>query len=43
MAHTKTDMEESLREMCAIGDLLTVQKLIAEGVNVNSSNSMNGW
>ena len=36
-------MEESLREAACVGNLLTVKKMVENGVSVNSQNSMNGW
>ncbi|KAK6642947.1 hypothetical protein RUM43_004449 [Polyplax serrata] len=36
-------LEEKLREAACFGDLETVQRLIHEGVNVNSRNEVNGW
>jgi len=35
--------EEQLREACCIGDTETVQKMINDGVDINSQNKMNGW
>ena len=37
------EREEKLREVAATGDNETVISLLAEGVNVNSQNAMNGW
>ena len=36
-------MDESLREAACAGNLLAVKKLLSNGVNINSQNSMNGW
>ena len=38
-----TELEESLREMCSIGDIDRVRTLVASGINVNAANKMNGW
>ena len=35
--------EENLREAAAVGNMEKVDALIRQGVNVNSSNSVNGW
>jgi len=35
--------EESLREACSIGNTDLVNKLLRDGVDVNSQNAMNGW
>ncbi|XP_006008099.1 ankyrin repeat domain-containing protein 40 [Latimeria chalumnae] len=39
----ETELEERLREAAAIGDTEEVQKLLENGVNVNSQNAINGW
>ena len=36
-------MDESLREAACLGNLLSLQKLLRSGANINSKNSMNGW
>ena len=43
MSTLPNEQEESLREACGIGDSLTVQTLLSQGVDVNSQNAMNGW
>lgn len=35
--------EEKLREAACLGDIEAVQSLIAQNVNVNSQNIINGW
>jgi len=35
--------EENLREAAAVGNVDKVEALIRQGVNVNSTNSVNGW
>lgn len=35
--------EEKLREAACVGDTEAIQALIAQNVNVNSQNTMNGW
>lgn len=37
------NLEETLREVCCIGDLEKVIVLVGHGVNVNSQNKVNGW
>lgn len=36
-------LEEKLREAACIGDIEAVQALIAQNVNINSQNFVNGW
>lgn len=36
-------LEEKLREAACVGDIEAVQALVAQNVNVNSQNSVNGW
>ena len=37
------NLEETLREVCCLGDLEKVKLLVGHGVNVNSQNKVNGW
>ncbi|KAI9310123.1 hypothetical protein BX666DRAFT_1299520 [Dichotomocladium elegans] len=37
------EREETLREVCALGNLKAVQHFAKSGVNLNSQNKMNGW
>ena len=37
------DLEETLREVCSLGDLEKAKVLLNNGVNINSQNKMNGW
>ncbi|XP_061830092.1 ankyrin repeat domain-containing protein 40 [Nerophis lumbriciformis] len=37
------ELQERLREACAIGDIDEVRTLVESGVNVNSQNEINGW
>lgn len=35
--------EETLREVCALGNIKAAQHFANSGVNLNSQNKMNGW
>ncbi|KAI8065957.1 ankyrin repeat-containing domain protein [Gongronella butleri] len=37
------EREETLREVCALGNVKAVQQFLNAGVNLNSQNRMNGW
>lgn len=37
------ELQERLREACAIGDIDEVKNLVESGVNINSQNEINGW
>lgn len=36
-------LEEKLREASSIGDIDAVQALIAQNIDINSKNIVNGW
>ena len=36
-------MEDKLREAASYGDVETIEKLIAEGVDINNQHKINGW
>ena len=36
-------MDEKLREAACYGDVESIQKLIAEGVDINNQHKINGW
>lgn len=36
-------LEEKLREAACLGDTEAVETLLAQNVNVNSQNPVNGW
>lgn len=35
--------EEDFRESCALGNVDYAKKFIAQGININGQNKMNGW
>lgn len=37
------NLEETLREMCCLGDVEKIKVLLDGGVNINSQNKLNGW
>lgn len=36
-------LEEKLREAAHLGDTEAIQAILAQDINVNAKNSMNGW
>lgn len=36
-------LEEKLREAACVGDIEALQALLAQNLDINSKNSVNGW